>query len=133
MIPTEGLKDALQAIVDDRLEGSRMILVSNDPVLEAPLVFADLTEPSFDGYAPQTLTGWSSIAETSAGDALVVSPDVTFQNTDTDPADVYCWAIISDSDHILVIERFDDAPLTIGASGTLPMTVAYVYAVTCPT
>lgn len=64
----------LQKLIDELLEGGTLHLFKNNYTPVDGSVIGDFTEADFDGYAPQTVTGWlaaytngSGKAETAAG------------------------------------------------------------------
>lgn len=75
------LADMLGTSTQKTLQHVEVILFNNNPALSNLTALSDLTQPTFDGYAAETVV-WNTLSETSDLSVQVSSQVCVFQPTD---------------------------------------------------
>lgn len=111
-------EDCLTGFTGGAGMGAKMILFANDAALTKNTILADLTEPTFTGYAISTAVTWSVPFNDPLNRTVVAGSSKNFICTGGTPDDtIYGYAIVdSTAMDLLFAERFD-APVPIAAVG----------------
>jgi len=108
-----GTLGALQAVIDEQLEGAELHLYSNNHTPLAGDTVADYDECTFDGYAAIPLVGWTAPAILLSGKAGTdLGPQTFTAGGSVTPEDVY-GIYVTDSLGVLVYAELNPAGLVV--------------------
>lgn len=124
-VPREGRLAEMEKLRTELLTGSRVVLFSNNLTPDRDTIFADLVEPAFTGYAPETPGSWSAVVETADHHYQTTAATVTFTNESGSGQDVYGYGLVSADDELLLVERFPAAPFTMLDLVPFPISVTH--------
>jgi len=98
-------------------------LFTNNVTPDRDTVLADLTDATWTGYAPITQTFTDYTITGVAGHAgYAIAAPISFSNGSGSPVTTYGYYVTDSGETVLLAAaRFDGAPLTIAAAGTLPV------------
>lgn len=96
-------------------------LYQNDVTPDKDTVIGDLTEATFSGYAPVTITGWNfgSVGLDAEDRAVTVGDNVpifTHSGGATDNM-IYGYYVVDNVGALMWVQRIDEAPVPIDAAG----------------
>lgn len=93
-------------------------LYANDVYPSAALTEADVIEPSFDSYEPQTLKTWHTVYATDGLRAITEESTHTFTvGPGGGTAELYGYWFADTNGRMVACERFEDAPVPMSAPG----------------
>jgi len=120
LFPDEGLVTQLTRILNGTV---RYHLYTNNLTPDLDTVLGDLTEAAWTGYASVTKTFSDYTISGVAGHAgYAIAAPTSFSNGSGSPVNTYGYYVTdSGSTLLLAIARFDGAPLSIAAAGSLPV------------
>jgi hypothetical protein len=117
LFPDQGLVYQLQQILTAGVK-YRLFVNAITPTLGT--VLASLTEASFSGYAPVSLS-WSNytLNGVSGHNGYALAPPIVFTNSSGTSQNVYGYYVTDSADTLLLaVALFDGAPVVIPTGGT---------------
>lgn len=121
VVPTEQLQGILAGLiaVDGPLDAVKLMLWVNNIVPDKNTVLADLTVPTFTGYAAFGPVVWGSVMVDVDGTAIVTGASHEFVCTGGTPTDIiYGWALTNSGGTTLIKAARLAAPVPIGRVGS---------------
>ena len=117
--PKEAQLRILTVLKTELMDAGEMALFSNDITPDVNTVVADLTEATFTGYARATLTTWLAARLNTALEGVQTSPLAAFAAAApfTVGEDVYGGWIEDSNGDLILMFRFDNAPIPMAAVG----------------
>ena len=97
-----------------------LILYSNDYTPDKTTELADLTEVNAAGYSRITLTDGSWVVDTTANVTTLSYAEQTF--TLTAASDIGGWAVVDDTDEVIMAQENDSANTRIDPEGDVNVT-----------
>lgn len=125
LVPKEGRLADLEDLRSGGLSDSRVVLFSNNLTPDSDTVYADLTQPTWDGYAAAVISAWSVPALDASGIAYMVAAPTSWTKTDAGSANAYGYAIVDADDKIRAVERFTSPPRVVDQGVPFTLTATY--------
>lgn len=112
--------------VGDGISSAFVDLYTNDVTPSHTNVYSDFTLGSWTGYAQGTLTGWVPAVISADFHGTTTCTSVSFTNLSASPVTVYGYVCKGNTSGIgLMASRFDGAPVTIPAGGSLIVQITF--------
>jgi hypothetical protein len=110
-VPNEGELEQVQAIVDNPLSGSRLLLFNADhePMPEDVLADYEAIEADFAGYVQESLTWGPAVADELNGWAFSLCEPILYSPGPSTPQTIYGYAVVSVTDKVQTARRWPAA------------------------